>query len=234
MPELLVVPGAHPLLQRLHELGEVVHPPTVALLLALDEEAVSAFAEKPPGRADPLGALGAVEEAETDEHLLVVQHEADVRTSRVGTVPAGRPEGLAAFGRTHAEGVGDGLVVRIEPVLLRHGRDADEEMEVVVHDAERPELDAAEAGDGDDPRKDLVLDRVVPEQHRAVGDARGDVIDAVVDGHAVLPGHFPISLSVCSPVGSRAATAPRRHLRRNRRYYAKKTRKKTNDNLTTT
>ena len=44
-----------------------------------------------------------------------------------------------------------GLVVRVQPVFLRDGRDMDDQVEVVVHDREAPHLDPAEVGDGDDP-----------------------------------------------------------------------------------
>ena len=60
---------------------------------------------------------------------------------------------------------------------------------MVVHDAPGPNLDAAEGGHGFDPSHDPFLDLVGLEQHRLVRDARGDVIDAVIDGHAVLSCH---------------------------------------------
>ena len=167
---------------------------------------------------------------EASEHLLVVEHEAERRTRNLGTVPAGRPEGRAAFGRAHAEGVGAGLVVGIEPVALGDGRHVDEEVQVVVHDRERPDLDAAEGGDGYDPFEYLVLDDVFREEHRAVGDAGGDVVDAVVDGHAVLSCH-----RCCPFVASRprargncaAGTVPPP----DKGHYGKKEEKKTLDNL---
>ena len=90
--------------------------------------------------------------------------------SEGGTVPV--PERDAAFGRTHPEGVGGGLFIRVKPVFLRDGRDMDDQVEVVVHDREAPHLDPAEVGDGDDPLHQTLLHLARPEHHRAVADMR--------------------------------------------------------------
>ena len=85
----------------------------------------------------------------------------------------------------------------VEPVVLGNWRDVNDDVEVIFHHAPGEQLDSAEVGYVVHPVDDLVFQSIVFEEHRFVGDAGGEMIDAVMDDYPVFSCHIMVPF-VCA------------------------------------
>mgnify|MGYP004419575825 CR=1 FL=1 len=194
------------LLQRLDELGEIVHTTAITFLDCIHGSVVADTSHMFPRHTQRLNSiLVTVQMSKTFQHFIIRQHESgrwpDLCLRKFfsrGAVPrrlVGAPKWRPTHGRPHAQSVGGRIPVRVKSIAHRHLWHVNENMKVIVHYAPSKEFNARESGNPIHPRNDFVFQSRIVKPHLAVHNPRCNVIDTVRYQNPICSCHVGVSFS---------------------------------------